>query len=113
MYPPCLRLVGVEKVGEYAITSGQYGDIWKGLVQGHTVAIKVLKIYETADIEKLLKVREQTVLATRRDLTLHIGLFFRNNHLAADIPFEYITVVWNILLGSKPIKNMSSVTVDG
>jgi hypothetical protein len=56
LYPECLVLHDVQKTGEYALTAGQFGDVWKGLIGNHEIAIKVLKVYMTSDIEKLLKV---------------------------------------------------------
>ena len=47
---------GVRKIGDSAVTAGSFGDVWKGEMQGHIVAIKELKVYEQSDIEKILKV---------------------------------------------------------
>lgn len=56
LYPSCLIVRGVRKIGDSAVTAGSFGDVWKGEMQGHIVAIKELKVYEQSDIEKILKV---------------------------------------------------------
>ena len=43
-------------VGEHAVAAGSFGEVWHGNIQGHSVAVKVLKIYQKSDVEKLLKV---------------------------------------------------------
>jgi serine/threonine protein kinase len=59
-YPECLVLHDVQKTGTYALTAGQFGDVWTGLIGDHKIAIKVLKVYMRSNIEKLLKVWENS-----------------------------------------------------
>jgi hypothetical protein len=49
-------LKDIEKVGEYAVTSGGFGDVWKALLAGQMIAVKVLKVYQKSDLIQLLKV---------------------------------------------------------
>jgi hypothetical protein len=56
LYPQCIVLKGIEFIGEHAVTAGGFGEVWKGRLQGQIVAVKVLKVYETSDMQKLLKV---------------------------------------------------------
>jgi hypothetical protein len=50
-------LKGVELVGGDAVAGGGYGDVWKGLLQGELLAVKVVKVYQKSDVVKLLKVQ--------------------------------------------------------
>jgi hypothetical protein len=38
------------------VAAGTFGDVWKGIIRGESVAIKVLRIYEKTDVDKHLKV---------------------------------------------------------
>jgi len=54
-YPECLVLGGVE-MGEFPVASGSYGDVYRGRWQNTDVAVKVMKVYQRSDLDKLLKV---------------------------------------------------------
>jgi len=56
MYPNCLVLNGVTKIGEHAVASGGFGEIWRGLIGDQPVCLKVIRIYGDSDVQKLLKV---------------------------------------------------------
>ncbi len=43
--PPCLVVTGVSRVGTNPVAGGGFADIWKGLLDGEVVALKVLRIY--------------------------------------------------------------------
>jgi hypothetical protein len=49
-------LKGIELAGKVAIDFGGYGDIWKGLLGGREIAVKVLKILHKPEKDKFLKV---------------------------------------------------------
>ena len=55
LYPECLVLKGVEIIGD-AVGGGGFADIFKGRLRDQEIAVKVLKVYQKSDIEKLLKV---------------------------------------------------------
>jgi predicted unusual protein kinase regulating ubiquinone biosynthesis (AarF/ABC1/UbiB family) len=40
----------------HPVAGGSYGDVYKGLLQGKQIAVKVLRMYQDSDIVKLLKV---------------------------------------------------------
>jgi len=55
MVPDCLVLTGIEVDGD-PVAGGGFGDIYKGRYQRQEIALKVLKVYQRSDMEKLLKV---------------------------------------------------------
>lgn len=57
VHPDCLMLSGVTVSSQWAVDGGGFGDIWKGLVQGREVAIKVLRVFNSSEKQILLKVR--------------------------------------------------------
>ncbi|RDB17478.1 hypothetical protein Hypma_001588 [Hypsizygus marmoreus] len=42
-------------LGQYPITGGSFADIYKGKFQGETVCLKVMRLYQTSDIDSFLK----------------------------------------------------------
>jgi hypothetical protein len=55
LYPKCLVLEDVD-MECHPVSRGGYGDVYRGLLQGRLVAIKVLRVYQDSNLEKLLKV---------------------------------------------------------
>ncbi|KAJ7511508.1 kinase-like domain-containing protein [Mycena galericulata] len=54
LHPTCFALSGLQKVG-HQLAAGGYGDVWKGLVGGQTVAIKSMRIFLKTDAKAALK----------------------------------------------------------
>jgi hypothetical protein len=75
LYPECLVLKGIEIVGD-AVGGGGFADIFKGRLQNHEIAVKVLKVYQKSDIEKLLKVRLQYLTSVNVNLGPFPGILF-------------------------------------
>jgi hypothetical protein len=57
----CSIQEGLQFVGDDALMSGGFADIWKGVYHGKTVAIKVIRHYMQADVAKTQKVVEPSV----------------------------------------------------
>jgi hypothetical protein len=55
LYPECLVLKGIEIIGD-AVGGGGFADIFKGRLLDQAIAVKVLRVYQKSDMEKLLKV---------------------------------------------------------
>jgi hypothetical protein len=56
LHPTCFTLFGLKKVGQQ-VAGGGFGDIWKGLVGGQTVAVKSMRQFMDDDVRVSLKVR--------------------------------------------------------
>jgi hypothetical protein len=56
LHPRCFPLSELQKVG-HQVAAGGFGDIWKGLVGGQSVCVKVMRIFQESDVEAVLKVR--------------------------------------------------------
>jgi len=54
LHPTCFTLSGVEKVGQQ-VAGGGFGDIWKGLVGGQTVAVKSMRQFKDDDVRVSMK----------------------------------------------------------
>jgi hypothetical protein len=56
LYPDCLILNHAVTCDGDPIARGSFGDVWKGKILDREVAIKVLRVYQRSDVQKLLKV---------------------------------------------------------
>ncbi|KAK7026355.1 kinase domain-containing protein [Favolaschia claudopus] len=50
LYPRCFSLTGLQKIGKQ-VAGGGYGDIWRGLLRGQRVCIKMMRIFQKDDIQ--------------------------------------------------------------
>ncbi|KAJ3555728.1 hypothetical protein NP233_g12141 [Leucocoprinus birnbaumii] len=60
LYPDCfvLKDISIEKAKDgsiHALSSGKFGDVWKGTLQGQDVCLKVMRVYRNSKIHELLK----------------------------------------------------------
>ncbi|KAL0064041.1 Rho guanine nucleotide exchange factor [Marasmius tenuissimus] len=53
--PKCFVVKNVKKLGKFPVASGGFGDVWKGENGKQMVCLKVVKIYQDSDVEKLIK----------------------------------------------------------
>ncbi|KAK1229311.1 hypothetical protein PQX77_007629 [Marasmius sp. AFHP31] len=55
LHPACLSIQNVKKIGKRPITSGGFGDVWKGTIgdSSELVCLKVVRAYLDSDMEKL------------------------------------------------------------
>lgn len=56
LYPDCMSLRDVQKQGKNGVDWGAFGDIWKGELEGHAVAIKVMRVFQVSNVNAVLKV---------------------------------------------------------
>jgi len=54
LFPDCLVLKGIQVDGD-PVEGGGFGDVYKGRFGGQVIALKVLKVYQKSDMQKLLK----------------------------------------------------------
>ncbi|KAJ8083240.1 hypothetical protein PM082_009112 [Marasmius tenuissimus] len=55
LHPTCLSIQNVKKIGDFPITAGGFGDVWKGTIgdSSELVCLKVVKVYLKSDLVKL------------------------------------------------------------
>ncbi|KAJ8088413.1 Receptor-interacting serine/threonine-protein kinase 1 [Marasmius tenuissimus] len=53
--PNCLNIKNVKKVGEHPVGGGGFGDVWKGKIDNEVVCLKMVKVYQMSDVQKLVK----------------------------------------------------------
>jgi len=55
LYPKCLVLRGLHINSKDPHDSGRFGDVWKEQINGHTVAVKVIRTYVRSDMNEVAK----------------------------------------------------------
>ncbi|KAK7049997.1 hypothetical protein VNI00_005428 [Paramarasmius palmivorus] len=78
----CFAIGNVSQLGGHPVASGAFGEIWKGSVAGsqEIVCLKVVKIYQSSDVEKVLKNFMREAIVWRQlehpNLLPFLGLFY-------------------------------------
>ncbi|KAF7369136.1 Protein kinase domain-containing protein [Mycena venus] len=80
LHPRCFALSGLQKVGQQ-VTGGGFGDIWKGLVRGQGVSVKIMRIFEDSDIKAVLKEFGREAVIWRQLCHPNVLPFFGVYHL--------------------------------
>ncbi|KAJ7733601.1 kinase-like domain-containing protein [Mycena olivaceomarginata] len=90
LHPTCFILPGLKKVG-HQLAGGGYGDIWKGLVDGQTVAVKSMRIFLEDDVKAALKEFGREALIWRQlshpNLLPFFGLYTLDGRLCLVSPW--------------------------
>ncbi|KAF8198805.1 kinase-like domain-containing protein, partial [Mycena galopus ATCC 62051] len=90
LHPRCFALPELQKVGDQ-IAAGGFGDIWKGLVRGQSVCVKVMRLFQNADIQAVLKEFSREALIWRQlchpNLLPFFGLYYLENRLCLISPW--------------------------
>ncbi|KAK7027404.1 Rho guanine nucleotide exchange factor [Paramarasmius palmivorus] len=83
IYPSCLTIRRVTKLGKYPVASGSFGNIWKGQIGeagDQLVCLKEAKVYSKSDMNHLLKeyLREAIIWRQLRhpNLLPCLGLYY-------------------------------------
>ncbi|KAF7350032.1 Protein kinase domain-containing protein [Mycena venus] len=90
LHPTCFTLFGLQKVGQQ-VAGGGFGDIWKGLVDGQTVAVKSMRQFMDDDVRASLKKLGREALIWRQlshpNLLPFFGLYMLDNRLCLISPW--------------------------
>ncbi|KAJ7213152.1 hypothetical protein GGX14DRAFT_446459 [Mycena pura] len=55
LHPRCFVLSDRLQLDGHQVAAGSFGDVWKGRIHGEIVSVKVMRVYQEADVEALLK----------------------------------------------------------
>ena len=56
LHPRCFVLSDRLQLDGHQVAAGSFGYVWKGRIHGEIVSVKVMRVYQEADVEALLKV---------------------------------------------------------
>ncbi|KAJ7768223.1 kinase-like domain-containing protein, partial [Mycena metata] len=89
-HPHCFALSGLQKVGRQ-VAAGGFGDIWKGLVRGQSVSLKIVRLFDDSDIKAVLKDFTREALVWRQlchpNLLPFFGLYYFDTRLCLVSPW--------------------------
>ncbi|KAJ7588213.1 kinase-like domain-containing protein [Mycena floridula] len=54
-HPEFLGLSGLTRSGSHAVAAGAFGDIWKGILRGQDVSVKVARVFRDDDVQRFVK----------------------------------------------------------
>ncbi|KAK7026369.1 kinase domain-containing protein [Favolaschia claudopus] len=107
LYPRCFTLTGLHKVGTQ-MAGGGYGDIWKGLVRGQSVCVKMLRIFQESDIAMALKEFGAEALIWRQlchpNVLPFFGLYYIEKRLCLISPWMENGHIMEFLRANSPAK---------
>ncbi|KAJ6581711.1 kinase-like domain-containing protein [Mycena capillaripes] len=90
LYPRCFPLTGLKKIGQQ-MAGGGYGDIWKGMLCGQSVSVKMMRIFRSDDIKSALKEFGREALIWRQlshpNLLPFFGLYYTEGRLCLISPW--------------------------
>ncbi|KAJ7798018.1 hypothetical protein B0H13DRAFT_2167962, partial [Mycena leptocephala] len=80
--PGCFALSDrLQLDGPHQVAAGGFADVWKGLIRGETVCVKVMRVYQEADVDALLKEFYHEALIWRQLSHPNLLPFFGLYHL--------------------------------
>jgi len=80
--------------GSVEVTSGGYADVSQGVYEGRQVAIKVVRVYTTSDLDVILSVSLLSALSTHVDEYV-TEILSRRSRLEASPASKRITTDWS------------------
>ncbi|KAJ7719093.1 kinase-like domain-containing protein [Mycena maculata] len=90
LYPTCFALSGLQKVG-HQVAAGSFGDIWKGLVRGQSVSVKIMRVFQETDVQATLKEFGREAVIWRQlchpNLLPFFGLYYLDKRLCLVSPW--------------------------
>ncbi|KAJ7043120.1 kinase-like domain-containing protein, partial [Mycena alexandri] len=115
LHPQCFPLLGLEKIGQQ-VAAGGSGDIWKGLVQGQIVSVKIMRIFQDKDIKAALKEFSREALIWRQlchpNLLPFFGVYYLDSRLCLVSPWMENGNIVDFLRNEPPNTNRLSLIVD-
>ena len=111
LYPECLILKGVD-MEEVPVAQGSYGDVHKGLLQGKKVAVKVLRIYQDSNREKLLKVSNCRMF-NELISAIFPAILVRGRIMATAFPPKCIAFLWGVPSRRENTQTLFGLPLDG
>ncbi|KAJ7719008.1 hypothetical protein B0H16DRAFT_1796267, partial [Mycena metata] len=54
LHPQCFPITGLQRIGQQ-VDGGGFGDIWKGLLGGENVSVKIMRIFREDEVAAVLK----------------------------------------------------------
>ncbi|KAJ7152257.1 kinase-like domain-containing protein, partial [Mycena crocata] len=113
--PTCFALSGLQKVGRQ-VAAGAFGDIWRGLVRGQSVSVKMVRLFQDAEVKVALQDFGREALIWRQlshpNLLPFFGLYYLENRLCLVSPWMSHGHVVQFLKNAPPNTDRVSLILD-
>ncbi|KAJ7108595.1 kinase-like domain-containing protein [Mycena epipterygia] len=115
LHPTCFALSGLQRLGQQ-VAGGGFGDIWKSLLHGQSVSVKVMRLFEDADVKALLKEFGREAVIWRQfshpNLLPFYGLYYVENRLCLVSPWMENGHILKFLKSAPADTNRVSLILD-
>ncbi|KAF8201248.1 kinase-like domain-containing protein, partial [Mycena galopus ATCC 62051] len=105
LHPRCFVLPGLRKVGQQ-VAGGGFGDIWKGVIRGQSVCVKIMRIFEESDIQAALKEFGREAVIWRQmchpNVLPFFGVYYLDNRLCLVSPWMEEGHIVKFIANKKP-----------
>ncbi|KAJ7083012.1 kinase-like domain-containing protein [Mycena epipterygia] len=115
LHPTCFPLSGLQRLGQQ-VAGGGFGDIWKSLLHGQNVSVKVMRLFEDADVQALLKQFGREAVIWRQlshpNLLPFYGLYYVENRVGLVSPWMENGHILKFLRNAPADTNRVSLILD-
>ncbi|KAF8067949.1 kinase-like domain-containing protein [Lyophyllum atratum] len=87
LYPQGFEIASIESYGDDPVAGGGYADIYKGRLQGETVCLKTIRIYEPHQVDHLIKKYSREAILWRQLSHPNLLPFFGFTRLRSRLAF--------------------------
>nr|GAT51260.1 predicted protein [Mycena chlorophos] len=115
LLPTCFPLSGLQKVGKQ-VAAGGFADIWRGLVRGQSVSVKIMRLFRDDDIRDILQTFGREALIWRQlshpNVLPFFGLYYLDSRLCLVSPWMADGHVLDYLKTAPPNIDRTSLMLD-
>ncbi|KAJ6514527.1 kinase-like domain-containing protein [Mycena vulgaris] len=113
LHPTCFTLSGLQKVGQQ-VAAGAFGDIWKGLIRGQSVSVKIMRLFRDVKAALLEFGREALIWRqlSHPNLLPFFGLYYLDSRLCLVSPWMSNGHVLEFLENAPPGTDRLSLILD-
>ncbi|KAJ8077641.1 hypothetical protein PM082_002074 [Marasmius tenuissimus] len=80
IFPKCLKINNVKKLGSHPVAGGGFGNVWKGRIADEIVCLKVVEVYPAFDVQQLLKLTDYPGIPRQSRYTIFKIMLRLSNH---------------------------------
>ncbi|KAJ7588216.1 kinase-like domain-containing protein [Mycena floridula] len=76
LYPDLLSLTGLQTTGSHAIAAGGASDIWRGVLRGQNVSVKVARVFSNNEKQTFVKVSDSWSQLSHPNVLPLYGIYY-------------------------------------
>ncbi|KAJ6470620.1 kinase-like domain-containing protein [Mycena vitilis] len=115
LHPTCFPLTGLQKVGKQ-VAAGAFSDIWKGLVRGQSVSVKMVRLFQDPEVKAAVQEFGREALIWRQlshpNLLPFFGLYYLDARICLVSPWMSNGHVLQFLENAPPGTDRVSLMLD-